>query len=51
MRFYIILACVYYFLEKSVYTQHGTLRGCAKLQGSFNDEKNCTTTKNVIIKI
>ena len=42
--FKIILSCI---AEKSVYTQHGTLRGCAKLKGNFGDSQNCTSTKRV----
>jgi len=29
--------------QKSVYTKHGTLRGCAKMNGNFADNQNCTT--------
>ena len=33
--------------ETSVYTKHGTLRGCAKLRGNFGDNQNCTSTDRV----
>ena len=36
------------FLEKTVYTQEGVLRGCAKFETSFeNKNENCTTSKMV----
>ena len=37
-----------FFLEKTVYTQEGVLRGCAKLDTSFESKsENCTTSKMV----
>ena len=36
-----------FFIERTVYTQEGTLRGCARLAGKFSDTQNCTVTKRV----
>ena len=36
------------FLEQTVYTQEGVLRGCANLTGSFKDNRdNCAMSKKV----
>ena len=40
-----------HFTEKSVFTQEGTLRGCAKISRSFSGKHNCTKTKTVTINM